>query len=68
MITVFQPWYAPDDQVGGWWMSYGANLQFTTVRGAGHMVPQLKPAASFVMWEAFLNNDYSKFSKPTNAK
>jgi len=57
--SLYKPWYTPDEQIGGWWMSFGDNFQFTTVRGAGHTVPEYKPAASYVMWKAFLDNDYS---------
>ena len=31
------------------------SFTFTTVRGAGHMVPQTQPAAALEMWRRFLN-------------
>ena len=35
------PWYTPDMQLGGYFQGYNG-LNFTTVHGTGHMVPQWK--------------------------
>ncbi|KAG2482615.1 hypothetical protein HYH03_018458 [Edaphochlamys debaryana] len=34
----------------------GSRLTFASVKGAGHMVPQSKPAEALYLFEAFLNN------------
>ncbi|CAH8548770.1 unnamed protein product, partial [Schistosoma turkestanicum] len=56
------PWlYIEKDgtkQIGGYWKVLSANvsnLVYTTVRGAGHMVPEDKPAAAFHMINRFIN-------------
>uniref|UniRef100_A0A1I8A947 Carboxypeptidase n=1 Tax=Steinernema glaseri TaxID=37863 RepID=A0A1I8A947_9BILA len=41
-------------QVGGFYTAYDA-FEFYTVRGAGHMVPQDKPAVAFHVISSFLN-------------
>lgn len=55
-ISPRSPWlYVEKDgtkQIGGYWKLLSANvssLVYTTVRGAGHMVPRDKPAATFHM-------------------
>ncbi|CAG9313335.1 unnamed protein product [Blepharisma stoltei] len=50
----YSQWYV-DDQVAGWYEIYNG-LTFVTVRGAGHMVPEFKPAQAHHMLLAFLNN------------
>jgi len=42
-------------QVGGWTKDYN-RIRFVTVRGAGHMVPQYRPAAALKMFEYFIQN------------
>ncbi|XP_018653441.1 family S10 non-peptidase homologue (S10 family) [Schistosoma mansoni] len=63
-ISPRSPWlYVEKDgtkQIGGYWKLLSANvssLVYTTVRGAGHMVPRDKPAATFHMinWETTHN-------------
>merc|ERR1739838_644773 len=56
------PWYV-NKQVGGFAKSYhapatGSRLTFTTVRGAGHMVPQWAPKKSFYMYKKFLAGEH----------
>jgi len=62
--TVTKPWKAwmwDPDNVGGYITQYtvngGANstFAFTTVRGAGHMVPEFEPQAAWSMANRFLN-------------
>ncbi|KAL9654537.1 hypothetical protein ABK040_006602 [Willaertia magna] len=36
----------------------GKGLTFVTVRGAGHMVPQVKPEAAYLMFSRFLDNEF----------
>ena len=54
MVQDHKQWYV-DDQVAGWFEVY-SGLTFVTVRGAGHMVPQYKPAAALKMLNFFLQN------------
>ena len=35
-----------------------SRLTFATVHGAGHEVPTYKPKEAFVLFQAYLNNDY----------
>ena len=58
----FVPWTFADDnyqfgpQLGGYSTSYEDKLfWFVRVNGAGHMVPQFRPAAAFEMFSRFLN-------------
>ena len=55
--TVVKPWrqYQVGDQVGGWIEEFDG-LTFATVNGAGHMVPQDKPAEAFHLIFNWLNN------------
>ena len=41
-------------QVGGWAINYAERLTFTTVRGAGHMVPFAQPQRALHMFKTFL--------------
>ncbi|XP_024524248.1 uncharacterized protein LOC112344181 [Selaginella moellendorffii] len=54
-LTVQIPWYAWDfnNQVGGWTQVY-KGMTFTTVRGAGHMVPATKPQQALQVFKSFL--------------
>lgn len=65
------PWYlqADDgDQTVGFLTSYrtGPGLHFLTVKGAGHMVPQWKPAVAFAMLDRFLNQKDMRTGKPSS--
>jgi cathepsin A (carboxypeptidase C) len=53
----YKPWKI-GSQIDGWGQSYGDTLQFLTVKGAGHQVPQYKPRAALQMFMEFLNNKY----------
>ncbi|VDO66216.1 unnamed protein product [Schistosoma curassoni] len=61
-ISPRSPWlYVEKDgtkQIGGYWKLLSDNessLVYTTVRGAGHMVPRDKPAATFHMIRLFID-------------
>lgn len=41
--------------VGGYRIQYDYNFTFATVRGAGHMVPETRPEASFTLFRDFLS-------------
>lgn len=48
-------WHTPEhNQVGGYVTVYD-ELTFTTVRGAGHMVPSWRPDAAYHMFANFIN-------------
>jgi hypothetical protein len=49
----WRPWYV-NSQVGGYVTVYD-KLTFSTVRGAGHMVPYTEPARALHLFESFIN-------------
>ncbi|CAL4992683.1 unnamed protein product [Urochloa decumbens] len=54
--TSWYPWYMVPTEVGGWSMEY-EGLTFVTVRGAGHAVPQHRPAQALVLFQHFLQGE-----------
>lgn len=57
-ISTVQPiryWGIGDGQVGGWTTQY-AGLNFTTVRNAGHFVPETQAERALYMFKAFISN------------
>ena len=52
----WQQWHW-DDQVAGFTVTY-SGLCYVTVRGAGHMVPQLKPAEALHMFKSWLEGKH----------
>ncbi|XP_037557119.1 lysosomal protective protein-like [Dermacentor silvarum] len=44
------------EQVAGFFQTYENNITFVTIKGAGHMVPEDKPAQSLEMIENFIND------------
>jgi len=59
----WRPWTIDGCQkMGGYVERYEGGFDFLTIRGAGHMVPTYKPAASFAFLKAWLNDeDYPAF-------
>lgn len=59
----WRPWTVDGcQQMGGYVERYGGMFDFLTIRGAGHMVPTYKPAASFAFLKAWLHGeDYPVF-------
>ncbi|OQS02728.1 serine protease family S10 [Thraustotheca clavata] len=49
----WSPWYGPDKQLAGYSQTY-AGLTFKTVKGAGHMVPAIRPLHALYMFECFV--------------
>ena len=49
--------YDPTAQVAGYVTVYD-NLNFVSVKGAGHMVPQYKPAEGYAMFASFLDKSF----------
>ena len=52
----WQQWHC-EGQVAGFTVAY-SGLDYVTVRGAGHMVPQLKPAEAFQMFSRWLEGKH----------
>jgi carboxypeptidase C (cathepsin A) len=53
----WQPWNYDGDTgatVGGYVTKYANKFSFATVRDAGHMVPEMRPAAAFSMMKTFI--------------
>jgi serine carboxypeptidase-like clade 2 len=57
IVNDVHQWFADTNglQVGGWAVQYD-RLTFTTVRGAGHMVPFMQPQRALHMFRTFLEN------------
>lgn len=53
LVRPWGPWHIGDRQVAGYSVHY-RGLVYATVRGAGHMVPQSKPAEALEMFSRFL--------------
>jgi carboxypeptidase C (cathepsin A) len=49
----WRSWKITDDKIAGYTINY-EGLNFVTVKGTGHMVPQWKPAEAFEMYSKFL--------------
>jgi len=52
-IVPYKPWYC-DGQIAGYTVQFDS-LNLTTVKGAGHMVPQSKRSAAFLLFDSFIN-------------
>lgn len=59
-VTPQQPWYWPatgdpaTQNVAGYVTKYANNLWFTTIRGAGHLVPMDQPGRALAMVSTFI--------------
>ncbi|CAE7707915.1 CBP1 [Symbiodinium pilosum] len=62
-IESWRPWTRDGKiRMGGYVTRYQNNFDFLTIRGAGHMVPEYKPEAAFVMVKSFLSNsEYPRY-------
>ncbi|RHZ32374.1 hypothetical protein DYB37_012652 [Aphanomyces astaci] len=49
----WKAWFGPDKQLAGYTERY-TNLTFTTIKGAGHMVPATKPLHALYLFECFV--------------
>ena len=61
----WRPWTVDGCRwMGGYVTRYEGDFDYLTIRGAGHMVPTIKPAASFAFMKAWINNeDYAAYNK-----
>lgn len=56
-LQEWRPWTVDSCRlVGGYVTRYGGNFDFLTIRGAGHMVPTYKAAATFTFMKAWIEN------------
>jgi len=62
-VEPWRPWTRDGKtKMGGFVTRYAHDFDFLTIRGAGHMVPEYKPEAAFVMLKSFLSNEgYPRF-------
>ncbi|CAK4763048.1 hypothetical protein LEN26_001314 [Aphanomyces euteiches] len=49
----WRPWFGPDKQLAGYTEGYDG-LNFTTIKGAGHMVPAVRPLHGLYLFECFI--------------
>lgn len=63
-IEHWEPWTIDGcQQMGGYVTRYEGDFDFLTIRGAGHMVPTYKPAATFTFMKAWIMNEkYPSFN------
>ncbi|RHY87169.1 hypothetical protein DYB35_010607 [Aphanomyces astaci] len=68
VVEKWQAWFGPDKQLAGYTVRY-TNLTFTTVKGAGHMVPAHRPLHALYLFECFLygNRACQSFKYPKDA-
>ncbi|RLO01492.1 hypothetical protein DYB28_015649 [Aphanomyces astaci] len=53
VVDKWQAWFGPDKQLAGYTQKYDG-LTFSTVKGAGHLVPATKPLHGLYLFECFL--------------
>jgi carboxypeptidase C (cathepsin A) len=65
----WRPWTVDGcRRMGGYVTRYDGDFDFLTIRGAGHMVPTYKAAATFTFMRAWIEDkDYPAFSKDCEA-
>lgn len=64
-IEAWRPWTTDGKiRMGGFVTRYEGNLDYLTIRGAGHMVPEYKPRAATAFLSAWLaNKDYPRLQR-----
>ncbi|GMF23537.1 unnamed protein product [Phytophthora fragariaefolia] len=53
----WRAWLGPDDQIAGYHQRFELGLTFKTVKGAGHMVPAVRPLHGLHLFDCFLFGD-----------
>ncbi|EQC37133.1 hypothetical protein SDRG_05360 [Saprolegnia diclina VS20] len=53
VLKKWHAWFGPDKQLAGYREEYDG-LNFTTIKGAGHMVPAVRPLHALYMFECFV--------------
>eukprot|EP00931_Biecheleriopsis_adriatica_P057113 TRINITY_DN33876_c0_g1_i1.p1 TRINITY_DN33876_c0_g1~~TRINITY_DN33876_c0_g1_i1.p1 ORF type:complete len:515 (-),score=67.70 TRINITY_DN33876_c0_g1_i1:233-1777(-) len=69
-VEPWRPWTRDGKtRMGGFVTRYENNFDFLTIRGSGHMVPEYKPEAAFVMLSSFLSNsEYPRYQPPSSVQ
>jgi serine carboxypeptidase-like clade 1 len=64
-LEKFRPWTIDGClRMGGYVTRYGGDFDYLTVRGAGHLVPLNKAAASFAFFKSWISNEeYPRYNK-----
>ncbi|RHZ31322.1 hypothetical protein DYB37_013521 [Aphanomyces astaci] len=64
----WKAWFGPDKQLAGYTERY-TNLTFTTIKGAGHMVPATRPLHALYLFECFVYGEAAcdSFAYPKDA-
>ncbi|OQR86764.1 serine protease family S10, partial [Achlya hypogyna] len=67
VVDKWHAWFGPDKQLAGYTEGY-TNVTFTTIKGAGHMVPATRPLHALYMFECFVFGDKAcaNFSYPVD--
>ncbi|TMW65998.1 hypothetical protein Poli38472_003763 [Pythium oligandrum] len=67
-VKAWEAWFGPDKQVAGYVQEF-EGLTFKTIKGAGHMVPAVRPLHGLHMFECFLYGEDAckKFKYPFDA-
>lgn len=67
VVKRWAPWFGPDKQLAGYVEEY-AGLTFKTVKGAGHLVPAIRPLHALNMLECFVFGEQAcaSFSYPVD--
>ncbi|KAL7690788.1 putative peptidase S10, serine carboxypeptidase, alpha/Beta hydrolase [Plasmopara halstedii] len=66
-VSPWRAWLGPDDQIAGYHQQFELGLTFKTVKGAGHMVPAVRPLHGLHLFDCFLYGDEcSKISYPSD--
>ncbi|KAF4035508.1 Serine carboxypeptidase [Phytophthora infestans] len=53
----WRAWLGPDDQIAGYHQRFELGLTFKTVKGAGHMVPAVRPLHGLHLFDCFIFGD-----------
>lgn len=53
----WRAWLGPDNQIAGYHQRFELGLTFKTVKGAGHMVPAVRPLHGLHLFDCFLFGD-----------
>ncbi|CAH0480563.1 unnamed protein product [Peronospora belbahrii] len=53
----WRAWMGPDNQIAGYHQRFELGLTFKTVKGAGHMVPAVRPLHGLHLFDCFLFGD-----------
>jgi serine carboxypeptidase-like clade 2 len=55
VLRRWRPWRSSTRQVGGWTVDFEEGITFSSVRGAGHMVPYTQPERAFHLFSSWVH-------------